>query len=300
MRLVKSSVEIWEQEPGFQGILKQIERVGRTCYASNDKIGPGTAEKFVGMLIRAGHGKALEQGTVYLLSDDKSTIEFYRNNPYSRIVLGNHGESYITTNYRVIIDNSRESDIDKYLCDKPLPDHELRVTAHFICDRGVSAEANRHTSNSSMESSTRYCNYSKGKFGGEISIIEPDEFEDGTEILFHDKDLQSRFHELSRSSCDSWGSLDWWMLANEVCELSYMKLLGLGWKPQQARRVLPLDLKTEDCQTAFIYDTPREKNQACSLSGWQNFFKLRCDKQHAHPDIVVLADHLRELMKKYD
>jgi thymidylate synthase (FAD) len=69
MRLIKSSFEILEQEPGIQGIYKQIERAGRLSYKSEDKITEDSAEKFVNILIKRGHTSCLEHGTVYLYID---------------------------------------------------------------------------------------------------------------------------------------------------------------------------------------------------------------------------------------
>lgn len=70
------------------------------------------------------------------------------------------------------------------------------------------------------------------------------------------------------------------MAANEFTEFCYMKLLEKGWTPQQARRVLPLDLKTEVIYTAFVDD-------------WKHFFDLRCDT-NAHPDMLEIAVPLRD------
>ena len=70
------------------------------------------------------------------------------------------------------------------------------------------------------------------------------------------------------------------MAANEFTEFCYMKLLEKGWTPQQARRVLPLDLKTEVIYTAFIDD-------------WKHFFELRC-ANNAHPDMLEVAIPLRD------
>ena len=77
-----------------------------------------------------------------------------------------------------------------------------------------------------------------------------------------------------------WQKLEWWVWANRCCELAYMNLIRLGWKPQQARRILPLDLQTELNHCAFISD-------------WKHFFKLRDDKA-AHPDMQLLAKPLHE------
>ena len=66
MRLINPSFEIWEQEPGLEGIYKAIERAGRVCYRSEDKITEDSAKPFVDRIIKSKHGSVLEHGTVYL------------------------------------------------------------------------------------------------------------------------------------------------------------------------------------------------------------------------------------------
>lgn len=70
MKLIKSYFEIIEQEPGLEGIYKQIELAGRVSYKSEDKITKDSAKPFVDMLIKKGHTAVLEQGTIYLKLDD--------------------------------------------------------------------------------------------------------------------------------------------------------------------------------------------------------------------------------------
>lgn len=67
MRLIKPYSEIWEQLAGPEGVYKQIERAGRVCYKSEDKITEDSAKPFVdNRLIKSGHYAMLEHGTVYL------------------------------------------------------------------------------------------------------------------------------------------------------------------------------------------------------------------------------------------
>jgi thymidylate synthase (FAD) len=66
MRLIKPYFTIIPQDPGLDGIFKQIELAGRTCYKSEDKITPDSARAFVDKMIASGHGAMLEHGTVYL------------------------------------------------------------------------------------------------------------------------------------------------------------------------------------------------------------------------------------------
>ena len=159
MKLIKPSFEIIEQQSGLDGMFKQVELAGRTCYKSEDKITPDSAKEFVDRMIKSGHGAMLEHGTVYLqllgvfLDPDDVDIAYgnyivhhYINNPYSKVKII-HDEDwkanvYITTNYRVMVENNWLDDLF-YLCN-PTEYHERRYTVKFICDRGVSHEFVRH------------------------------------------------------------------------------------------------------------------------------------------------------------
>lgn len=154
MRLIKPSFEILDQGSGLQGIYKQIELAGRTCYKSLDKITEDSAEGFVNRMIKSQHYAMLEHGTVYLYSTyDVSAIgswydsigRRYSENKYS--VVNTDGKMdfrgiYVTTNLRVLVENGWLDDL-KYLC-KPTEFHEKRVTVRFTTDRGVSHEFVRH------------------------------------------------------------------------------------------------------------------------------------------------------------
>ena len=175
MRLIKPSFQIIEQSSGIEGVYKQIELVGRTCYKSEDKITEDSAKGFVERMIKSGHGAVLEHGTVYLKYEEELVrgiqecdiiFRKYKYNKYSaytnsritksdRTIIG----GYVTTNLRVLIENNWLDDL-QYLCE-PTEYHERRITVKFICDRGVSHEFVRHRVFSFAQESTRYCNYSK-------------------------------------------------------------------------------------------------------------------------------------------
>ena len=158
MKLIKPSFEIIEQAPGIQGVKKQIERAGRTCYKSEDKITDTSCEEFVSRMVNSGHGAMLEHGTVYLYVEFGSPVEDtryvagteiiikYNKNKYSKVhreIINNYlHKIYITTNYRVLVENGWLDDL-QYQCE-PTEHHEKRITVKFICDRGVSHEFVRH------------------------------------------------------------------------------------------------------------------------------------------------------------
>ena len=285
MNLIKPSYEIIEQPSGRDGLYKHIELCGRTCYKSQDRITEDSAKKFVDGLIKSGHGSVLEHGTVYLYKfyntkkecfDDDFFIN-YHYNKYSRVIRVKDNifnpkgaqHIYITTNFRVIEENNWSDDL-KYLCE-PTEYHEKRVTVKFICDRGISHEFVRHRVFSFAQESTRYCNYSKDKFGNEITFIIPNW------VVLNEQ----------RVSTDSFGAAikDFGILSDFIyglgaAERTYFRLLNLGWKPQQARAILPNSLKTELVMTGYVSD-------------WKHFFKLR-DHSAAHPQAIELAKPLHE------
>lgn len=286
MRLIKSSYEVWQQSPGLEGVYKQIERVGRVCYKSEDKITEDSAKPFVDRMIKSGHGAMLEHGTVYLKVTYKDTdcvtlSMFYGHNKYSKVT---HSEDnkvyYITTNYRVLLENNHLRDL-KYLCE-PTEFHEKRVTVHFVCDRGVSHEFVRHRVFSFAQESTRYCNYSKDKFDNEITYILPPWIRETDVRNFYENSKGDNFLKYNE---DSLGGSFIFLFNLEELEEAYIALVKEeGWKPQQARAILPNALKTELVMTGFVSD-------------WKHFFRLRsriAETGKPHPQAQELADPLMD------
>lgn len=282
MRIIKPSFEIWDQEEGLEGIYKQIERAGRVCYKSEDKITDTSAKEFVERMVKSGHGAMLEHGTVYLFCD-RGTLEVgdvgrcrsiteLSHNKYSKSKWLEDG-LYITTNYRVLVENDW-FDTLKYICE-PTEYHAKRYTVKFICDRGVSHEFVRHRVMSFAQESTRYCNYSKDKFGNEITFIYPNWFS-----KYFDDDYSS-FNTVNwQIGLDIACAETNWLYAMLYAEKAYFSSLDNGMKPQEARAVLPNSLKTELVVTGFVSD-------------WKHFFELR-DAGSAHPQARELAQPLHE------
>lgn len=177
--------------------------------------------------------------------------------------------AYVTLNYRHIIENDWLNDL-QYLCE-PTEHHEKRVTVRFTTGVDISREFNRHRVNSIAEQSTRYCNFSKDKFNSEIACIIPHAYLESNAMGGMDTEDIDVFCEALKQS-----------------EKAYFKLLELGWKPENARKVLPLDLATELVHTAFVSD-------------WNHFFDLRSRETtgKAHPDAKALAEPLmQEFIKR--
>lgn len=275
MKLINPSFEIYEQGPGLEGIYEQIELAGRTCYKSKRPEGQ-TAKDFVDRMIASQHYAMLEHGTVYLIERWKEGTEIkpkYDNNPYSKVKVVNfYGETwkYITTNLRVLMENDWLDDL-QYIYE-PTEYHERRVTVRFTTDRGVSHEFVRHRVFSFAQESTRYCNYSKDKFGNELTFIIPSwtNIEEGSIAV----DSFGCPVKPNEETCDFLSGLG-------SAERNYFRLINKGWKPQQARQVLSNALKTELVMTGFVSD-------------WQHFFDLRARgiTGAPHPDAKALAEPL--------
>lgn len=196
MRIIEPSIEVLDELDGHE-ILRKIERIGRVCYKSEEKITSESSKVFIGNILKSGHESVIE--------------------------------------------------------------HE-KVSVRFICDRGVSHEIARHRIASYSQESTRYCNYSKDKFGKEITVIKP---------LFWKEDSQE---------------YKVWYDAMLHSEQAYQQLMQMGAKPQEARSILPNSLKTEIVVTM-------------NLREWRHFFKLRT-AVNAHPQMREIACMALDTLKK--
>ncbi|NIO04146.1 MAG: FAD-dependent thymidylate synthase [Proteobacteria bacterium] len=197
MRIIDPSFEILDPIDG-DAILAKLERAGRTCYKSEDRITAASAPDFVRRIMRSGHDSVIEH---------------------------------------------------------------ISISVKFVCDRGVTHELVRHRLASYSQESTRYANYSRDRFGREITVIKP---------LFWSED-STPYRE--------------WKQAMKAAEIHYMQLTDLGATPQEARSVLPNSLKTEVVMT-------------CNLREWRHILELRCSSR-AHPQIrELMLPLLKEFHKR--
>lgn len=288
MKLIESSVQIIEEKDPY----KMIELAGRTCYKSEDKITGDSAKEFVDRMIKLGHGAMLEHGTIYLTIDGEDpNLSKIQSNPYTKVNLvpyevlteGNYTISYkahITTNLRVLIENNLKELLQYQV--EPTEHHEKRITAKFICDRGVSHEFVRHRVFSFAQESQRYCNYNKDKFNNELTFIKPTWLDIPTgDYTYWDGDWCDIDNMKIQLPSDN-GVADNFLWCLNNAGMQYRLLINKGLKPQEARGVLPNATKTELVMTGFEGD-------------WEHFFKLRCSGA-AHPDAKKLADELKSLM----
>ena len=282
MKIQKPQYEIWMQNPGELGIYQQIERAGRVCYKSENNTTEDSAKPFVGRMIEHEHYAMLEHGTAYLTCNH-GELPLYANNKFSHVNTID-GKDYITTNLRVMAENKTLEDL-KYRTDFEKGKHELRITVHFTTQIAITREYNRHRANSMAEQSTRYCNYTKNKFGSEISINLPTWVKGDLET--NDEKFVELCEDVANEETNDWTPIDAWLFANQAAEFAYMKLIAMGCKPQEARVILPLDTNTELVHTAFVSD-------------WKHFFDLRAlgTTGAPHPDAKILAEPLYEEFKE--
>ena len=165
---------------------------------------------------------------------------------------------------KMIIDNGHEAMLE-----------HSSLSVRFVCSRGVSHEIVRHRLFSFAQESTRYCNYSKGKFDSQCTFIVPPDQEWG--VMLEDYNWEGDYNYVDTNPQHIWYD------ALVIAESYYMDLLKQGWTPQEARDVLPNALKTEIVVTGNYRE-------------WRHFFKLRCDEK-AHPHIRLLAQETLEDIK---
>ena len=290
MKLIKQSFEILEQKDfSLIGIKKFIERCGRVCYKSEDRITDDSYEKFVNMLEKRDHTRPLEFGTVHLqmyISDfHKLRDTLCINNMWNDQWIKYHyvGKlTYVTTNYRyylaiIKVFPSAENDFDPQ-------DDELypkRYTVHFITSRGVMDEFRTHVGLSHLAESTRYCNYDKDRFGNEITCVIPHWCSDLIEGNSYDLSICEygliQTENLSKKSAK-------WVESMCQAEQDYMNLINDSCIAQEARDVLPLGVKSELISCGFE-------------DAWSNFFYRRCAKD-AHPMAREIAIPLQKRFKE--
>lgn len=290
MKLIKQSFEILEQKDfSLIGIKKFIERCGRVCYKSEDRITDDSYEKFVNMLEKRDHARPLEFGTVHLkmhilyflgLKNVLCINKMWNNGWIKYHYIGKL--AYVTTNYRYYLSIIKVyPDIQKSFDTQDDKLYPRRYTVHFITSRGVMDEFRTHVGLSHLAESTRYCNYDKDRFNNEITCVIPHYCPDL--IGGNSYDLYTCKFELTQTEGLSEKSAKW---IESMCqaEQDYIDLLNDSCTAQEARDVLPLGIKSELISCGFE-------------DAWSNFFYRRCAND-AHPMAREIAIPLQEKFKE--
>ena len=304
MKLIKQSFEFINQTDfSLVGIKKHIERCARVSYKSQDKITDTSYEKFVNMLESRGHDRPLEFGTVHLKmpeSEFRSLIDILTSSRtyndswmhYKVVETWEEGYTvYVTTNYRYYkLMWNQMNTLSKYFDKTDSEYYPKRYTVHMILDRGVMDEFRTHVGLSHLAESTRYCNYSKDKFGNELTFIKPcwlnvPEGKYNHCIMVSKNSPDIRVECVGSDEIGKYYNIeeDEGLFLNGLVqsELTYLHLINnKKWTPQQARSVLPLGIKSELISCGFE-------------DAWENFFKRR-DAPDAHPMAQEIANPMHK------
>lgn len=301
MKLLNPSYTILEQQEGLAGVYKQIELAGRTCYKSEDKITDDSAEAFVQRMIDSGHTAMLEHGNVYLYikHDEQNGVD--HGDPYQiglDILFCKYGkhnsnfdthETFFTTNLRWLIEKYPENWKEIYAYYGRTPDERwpMRRTVKLTTSLHVYKDITRHRTMSFAIESTRFCNYSKGKFGGELTFIKPVWIPETVDLYYFPlKKAGGEYKWLTNEDCtieyeDSAANLFKEQLRS--VEETYLKLIEDGWQAQQAAEVLPQCIKADVVITGFEDD-------------WKHLFNLRAlgTTGAPHPEVKRIFEPIMQ------
>lgn len=302
MKLIKQSFEFINQTDfSLVGIKKHIEKCARVSYKSEDKITDTSYEKFVNMLESRGHDRPLEFGTVHLKMPEpefRSLINILTSSRtyndswmhYKVVETWEEGYTvYVTTNYRYYkLMWNQMNTLSEYFDKTDSEYYPKRYTVHMILDRGVMDEFRTHIGLSHLAESTRYCNYSKDKFGNEITFIKPcwlnvPEGKYNHCIMVSKNSPDIRVECVGSDEIGKYYNIEEGSFLNGLVqlELTYLNLINnKKWTPQQARSVLPLGIKSELISCGFE-------------DAWENFFKRR-DAPDAHPMAQEIANPMHK------
>jgi thymidylate synthase (FAD) len=310
MKIINPNVELLPISTTYDEMMRDIERAAEICVASTKRHDP--VEDYINnSLIKRRHYRPLEFGTAYvevdfpsgvsLNKEDYTELMFWEQveqNHWTRIKRSSNYSDYITTNCRVLqeawdyLNNLYLKELDDIekgklqittLSLKPwqeyvknrwcyTKEHEKRYTFLWEISRATADSFRTHIMISSLMQSTRYCNFARDKFGSEITFIRPAWFEHDYEKTKYG-DFTPHEHLLIRA----------WKNAEDY----YLSGIKLGMQAQHARAVLPLEIRTEFIQCAYI-------------DAWDNFFNQRAHNSTgpAHDDAQLIATKAELLYKK--
>lgn len=289
VKIVEAGCEIYSLNK-LDDLCTHIERCGRTCYKSENLITNETAIPFITGILKSGHESVIEHANIiFSMPDNERNHRIFELKDIRGLNISlEQGVIAVSGNMRAFRDLARQYNAHDFLfmIDNPLfyieqnapasfEDIKLEgvqssrfselhnyVTTHSICDIGAYKDVTRHRLASFSIESTRYCNYSKGKFGSELTMIEPCNIEKNSEMYKE------------------------WFSTMELIEKSYMKMAELGAKGDQLRMILPHSSKADMIMTANVAE-------------WRHIFALRCHTA-AHPSVrLVMKKALENLYQLY-
>jgi len=324
MRFITPNVALLTYAPSIEGMYAAIEDAGRICYASKKK--SEAAKEFVDGLLKKGHGRPLEFGTVYIKLSAGDVI-YYSNifkesrgvdvvddmihNRFTKVFKDILGNLYITTNYRVImqgsyntwkeaVDNNYDKNYKFFLkCwDYNEAKHYKRYYFKWGISRVTGDSFRTHCMLSTLMQSTRYCLYSSPKFGCEVTYARPVRMNGFTElqdnVSYDDIMMESLYKNMKASDVIYMASL-------LRAESSYKLLTNKDELDRSAKELNCLydevPLRAEEARGILPLDTYTIQMQCGFYDDWENFFWLRLDS-HAHPDAQYIANDAYKLIQR--
>ena len=269
MKIIEQEHEIWGDCPSYPAsAILWLERAGRVCYRSEDKIIEGSGPEFVNKLIARKHWAMIEHSNVVLRTcrqydNSQAILEQLRGQIPSHYIsfMIQDNRIYLGGNYRAWMEMEKvdsfealfkrfemDMEILEIVNNHEIPQELRRITVEFITDRAVTHELVRHRPCSFAQESQRYCSYLK-------------------ELLF----VKQWW----------WGPGFDWNTPLDAAENAYKAARKAGKAPEKARYILP------NCTATRIIVT-------ASLPEWRDvIFKLRCAK-NAYPGMVHLMTPVRD------
>ena len=279
MKLINQSYEICNQiDFSISGIYKHIEKCTRVAYKSEDKITEDSAVSFVNKLLNMKHLAPMEFGTIHFkmpitllktFAEDLMYHNLYNMEWLKCKAADNY--AYFTTNYRhwlVMID--KVDYLKDYFTEEDNEYYPKRYTVKLITNRAVSHEVVRHRTMSFIQESQRFCAYNKDKFNNEVTFIKPCWMDNKTT-----EECRSAYIDIQNTTPEKIFVTNLF-----IAESDYLQLLKLGYKPQQARIVLPNSTKTELYMCGF-------------KEAYEHFFELR-DNKIVDPQMYDLAHPMHQ------
>lgn len=302
MRLVDNEVQEYIQGPGVDGIYGAIMSAAAICYQTDTEKIKKSPKDFVNdVLLANAHTRPLEFGSVYLKIPSHDLKQFgkrnlvmkYLTNPYSKVEENMH-YWYVSTNYRVLTQGDYDTDKEaarnnydknwysdlEYFCE-PTEYHHERRTFSMWMSRGCTDDMRTHIKLSSMCESTRFCNYSKDKFGNELTWIKPywicdeaiEDFQNGIPVNSEYYNPENEdFHKQIE-----------FLKSMETQEKEYLRAAENCLQPQMLKRLFPLGVKAELRLCGF-------------QDAWDNLFWRRCDS-HADPECTKVSQKIQQLLE---
>ena len=306
MKIVRPKVELWIPENN----ISHVARCARVCYAAKT----GRDDKLLcDDLIKSNHISMLRHDSYYYImskftSACKYIVENFTECPYIEFE-SYKDKFYVATNGQFILDHPNTANIlqeyevnRKHFVETEIGHKLMRYTFNVITQVSTSRELNRVSPNNIAEQSTRYCNYSRGRFEGECAICQPHWFDFMQEEVAYYKFEDGKCHYIKVDDGE-WHPYDntavvlhkyrqpmlqRYLLDNDSSCRAYLAQIADGMEPQDARGELPLDLATE---VVYTY----------SIKEWRHILDLRyygkTGKPHPNAKIIagMIKDELDEL-----